>query len=195
MNLRRFLVVLAIVALPATAQEPLGMVLDVQGAVSAPEAGKAAKVEMLSYLRPNMTLELSAGSALTVTWYADSRELRFAGPARLRVLKDRIQVVQGSGAAERALGEEKVAATKSPRLAQATITMRSMSVPPPPGATSGPAPKAERPKPAESAPLSDWVLYASALEEAGLKADAKAVWKKLAAERPGEPRLKALAER
>lgn len=193
MNLRHLLVLLACVAFPAAAQEPLGMVLDVQGAVASTEAGKPGKVEMLSYLRPGMDLDLPAGAALTVTWYATSKELRFAGPAKLKVLKDRVQVVQGAGAAERSLGEEKVAATKSKRLAQATIAMRSVSAARQPDGKA--KARAQKLRPADGAPLSDWVVYAAALEDAGLHGDAKAVWKKLAAERPQEPRLKALAER
>jgi hypothetical protein len=195
-NIGRLFILAALVALPAAAQEPLGMVLDVQGAVAATEGGKPGKVEMLSYLRPGMDLDVPAGGALTVTWYATSKELRFAGPAKLKVLRDRVQVVQGSGANERALGEEKVAATKSSRLAQATIAMRSVAVPRQPDAkTKAAEAKAQKLRPADGAPLSDWVVYAAALEDAGLRSDAKSVWKKLAAERPEEPRLKALAER
>jgi hypothetical protein len=266
------------VAFQAGAQEPLGMVLDVQGSVTASEGGKAGKVEMLSYLRPNMDLDLAAGAALTVTWYANSKELKFAGPAKLKVLKDRVQVVQGAGANERSLGEERVAATKSTRLAQATIMMRSVgaakseatspargariaeatpritwrgaddmsyrfvltealggapvvdmvvkgnaaSVPanklefgkaykwkaqyqPAGGATAAEgdfslisraeADRIQKLRPAAGASFSDWVLYATALEDASLRSEARPVWKKLAAERPDEPRLKQFADR
>ena len=61
----------------AYAQDPLGMVVDVQGDVN---AGKQ-RVEMLSYLKPGMQLDLAAGSNLTVTWYANSKEMKFSGPA------------------------------------------------------------------------------------------------------------------
>lgn len=105
------------------AQE-LGMVLDVQGNVTATTSGKSAKVEMLSYLRPNMELDLAAGAALTVTWYANSKEMKFSGPAKLRVGADGIS---GGRANERALAEASVGKKGQPsRLAQATIMMRSM---------------------------------------------------------------------
>jgi hypothetical protein len=194
--IRALAVVLTIFSLGAEAQpaEPLGMVLDVQGAVTATEGGKASRVEMLSYLRPGMDLEVAAGASLAATWYAGSKELRFAGPARLKVLRDRVQVVQGGGASERSLGEEKVAASKSPRLAQATIMMRSFSHAAPPPAPGG-AERVEKLRPAEGAGFSDWMLYAMALEDAGLREQARPVWKKLAAERPGEPRLRQFADR
>lgn len=174
------------------AAEPLGMVLDVQGSVTAAEGGKSSKLDLLSYLRPNMDLDLAAGSALTVTWYATSKELKFSGPARLKVLRDRVQVVQGGGAHERSLGEDKVAATKSARLAQATVMMRSIGAPKP---TPAQAARAEKLRPAEGAPFSDWVVYAMALEDAGMRDEARALWKKLAAVRPDEPRLRQFAER
>ncbi|MES9956635.1 MAG: hypothetical protein ABW086_06255 [Sedimenticola sp.] len=47
-------------------------------------------------------------------------------------------------------------------------------------------------RPAKNAPFSDWVIYAVALERAGLPQDAREVWQWLAGQRPDE---KALAER
>ena len=193
-------------ALPAGGQgkvEPLGMVLDVQGTVTSIDAGKSSRVEMLSYLRPGMDLDLGAGSALTVTWYADSKELSFSGPAKLKVARERIQVVQGAGANERSLGEEKVAAGKAGmpgRLAQATVMMRSMK---PSSGAQETAPALTRTdqdrlaklKPGANAGFSDWMLYAVALEELKQTPEAREVWKKLAAERPDEPRLRQFAER
>src|SRR5438128_805504 len=114
----------SILSFDSRAQEPLGMVLDVQGAVTATDSGKSSRVEMLSYLKPSMEVELAAGANLTVTWYADSKEFKFSGPSRLKVTPQRIQVVQGAGASARSLGEDKVALGKNGmpgRLAQATI--------------------------------------------------------------------------
>ena len=197
-----FSLALLAAAFQARAQEPLGMVVDVQGSVMALDAGKVARVEMLSYLKPNMELELAAGASLTATWYANSKELRFSGPAKLRVQRDRVQVVQGGGANERSLGEDKVAPGKNgipPRLAQATVMMRSMKpagVQDEPSALSGAEQdRLVKLKPAAGAGFSDWLLYALALEEAKQTAEARPIWKRLSAERPDEPRLKNYAER
>src|SRR6185369_5083489 len=73
-----------------------------------------------------MDLDLAAGSNRTVTWYASSKEMKFSGPAKLKVAKEGIQ---GGKANERSLGAEKVALGKGGmpgRLAQATIMMRSL---------------------------------------------------------------------
>lgn len=265
-------------SLSATAQSELGMVLDVQGAVTAADAGKSAKVEMLTYLKPGMDLDLAPGASLTVTWYASSKEMKFSGPAKLKVTRENILVVQGSGANERSLAEDRLASGKKGmpgRLAQATIMMRSMKAPaeesisPPKGAKVSsvtprigwkgaddrnyrlvvldsqgktvseqvvkgnaadvPAQKlawgesykwrasfepgaktaegdfsviersdAERLakiRPGANATFSDWVLYAMALEDLQLAAEARPIWKKLAAERPEQARLKQFAER
>jgi hypothetical protein len=190
------------ISVESKAQEPLGMVVDVQGAVSASEAGKASRVEMLSYLKPNMDLDLAAGSSLTVTWYASSKEIRFSGPSKLKVTRERIHVVQGGGANERSLGEEKVALGKGGapgRLAQATIMMRSMKPPvqdpPSPPLTHADHERLEKLKPAAGAGFSDWLMYALALEELKQTAEARPIWKKLAAERPEEPKLRQYADR
>lgn len=279
----RFLTVAALSALlvfslSAKAQSELGMVLDVQGTVTAADAGKSAKVEMLTYLKPNMDLELPAGSSLTVTWYATSKEMKFGGPAKLKVTREKIQVVQGSGANERSLAEDRLASGRKGmpgRLAQATIMMRSVKAPaqesisPPkgakvssvtpriswkgaddrsyrlvvldgrgktvmeqvvkgnaaevpahklawgegykwrasfePGAVTaegdfsvierGDAERLAKIRPAANATFSDWVLYAMALEDLQLAGEARPIWKKLAAERPEQPKLKQFAER
>jgi len=273
----RFFVLIGFVALAASAQaqEPLGMVLDVQGSVSAADAGKASRVEMLSYLKPGMELDLAPGSSLTVTWYASSKEMKFSGPAKLKVAKEGIQ---GARANERSLGEEKVALGKngmSGRLAQATIMMRSLGrapeealsppkgaklasltphlawkgaddrnyrvviedlkggtvletvvrgnaadVPPQklayggayrwraqfePGATTAEgefsligraeAERLAKLKPGDNASFSDWVIYAMALEDVSATSEARPIWKKLAAERPEEPKLRQYADR
>jgi len=108
---------------------PVGMVVDLQGPVSATDQGKSARIEVMSYLRPQMEIQLGAGAKIAVTLYVNSSENRYDGPARLRVLADKILVLQGESGQERALGEARVSAAKrvaSTRLAQAAIMMRSV---------------------------------------------------------------------
>ncbi|HUQ25332.1 MAG TPA: hypothetical protein VM140_06650 [Burkholderiales bacterium] len=171
----------------ALAAEPLGMVIDVQGNAT---LGKKP-VEMLSYLNAGNEIQLSTGASMTVTWYAGSKEFKYAGPARLKVEAGGIKVVQGGAAQERAVADEKVAATKKlpPRLGQAAINMRSLK-------PMTPEQEAAREKlrPADNAPFGDWVVYAMGLEQVGLTAEAKGIWKKLSAQRPNDPKLRQLAE-
>jgi hypothetical protein len=186
--MRKILTGLALaVPLLALGAEPLGMVIDVQGKAT---LGKN-RLEMLSYLNAGNEIQIPAGGSMTVTWYAGSRELKFAGPARLRVEPGGIKVVQGGAAQERAVAEEKVSATKKlpPRLGQAAVNMRGIK-------PMTPEQEAAREKlrPADNAPFADWVVYAMGLEQIGLTGEAKAMWRKLSAQRPDDPKLRQLAE-
>ena len=174
-------------ATAALAADPLGMVIDVQGNAT---LGKG-KAEMLSYLNAGSEVQLSPGASMTVTWYAGSKELKFTGPARLKVEPAGIKVVQGGAAQERAVTEEKVAATRKlpQRLGQAAVNMRGLKPMTPEQEAAR-----ERLRPADGAPFGDWVMYAMGLEQVGLSGEAKGVWRKLAAQRPGDPKLRQLAE-
>jgi len=171
--------------------EPLGMVIDVQGNATMNEGGKSTKLEMLSYLKPQNEITLTPGANVTVTWYANSKELKFAGPAKLKVEPAGIKVVSGAAAQERAVESEKVAATRKlpSRMGQAAVNMRSVK-------PMTPEQEAAREKlrPADNAAFADWVVYAMGLEQIGLTSEAKSVWRKLSAQRPDDPKLKKLAE-
>jgi hypothetical protein len=189
--MRTLVAVLALAASGlALAAEPLGMVIDVQGDAKVSEAGRSARLQMLSYLNAQSEIQLAPGAAITVTWYAGSKELRFAGPARLKVEAGGIQVLQGKAAQERSVADEKVQATKKPpqRLTQAAINMRSL-----PKLSKEQEARREKLRPADNAPLGEWVIYAMALEDMGLTGEARAVWKKLAAQRPEDANLRKLA--
>ena len=148
----------------------------------------AVSIHAYAYLADQYAL-LSSGASMTVTWYAGSKELKFAGPARLKVEAGGIKVVQGGAAQERAVTEEKVAATKKlpPRLGQAAINMRSLKPMTPEQERAR-----EKLRPADNAPFSEWVMYAMGLEQIGLTGEAKGVWRKLSAQRPDD--LQALAQ-
>ena len=185
--MKKILFALLLTASTAALAEPLGMVIDVQGNAT---LGKN-RLEMLSYLNPGNEVQLSNGASMTVTWYAGSKELKFAGPARLKVEAGGIKVVQGGAAQERAVADEKVAATKKlpSRLGQAAVNMRSIK-------PMTPEQEAAREKlrPADNAPFGDWVMYAMGLEQIGLTGEAKGVWRKLSAQRPDDPKLRQLAQ-
>jgi len=186
--MKKILLALTLMAFSfAACAEPLGMVIDVQGNAM---LGKG-RLEMLSYLNAGNDIELSPGASMTVTWYAGSKELKFSGPARLKVEPGGVKVVQGGKAQERTVADEKVAATKKlpARLGQAAINMRGIK-------PMTPEQEAQREKlrPAENAPFADWVVYAMGLEQIGLTSEAKGVWKKLSAQRPNDPKLRQLAE-
>ncbi len=190
--MRKILFALTMMASALTlAAEPLGMVIDVQGSATVNDGGKTKPLDMLSYLNAQNEIQLSPGAAMTVTWYAGSKELKFAGPARLKVEPAGIKVIQGGAAQERPVADEKVAATRKlpARLGQAAINMRGIK-------PMTPEQEAQREKlrPAENAPFGDWVVYAMGLEQIGLTSEAKGIWKKLSDQRPNDPKLRQLAQ-
>ena len=79
--MKKILFALLLAASTAALAEPLGMVIDVQGNAT---LGKS-RLEMLSYLNAGNDIDLASGASMTVTWYAGAKELKFAGPARLKV--------------------------------------------------------------------------------------------------------------
>jgi hypothetical protein len=176
----------------ALAAEPLGMVIDVQGGATVNDGGKTKQLDMLSYLNAQNEIQLPPGASMTATWYAGSKELKFSGPARLKVESAGIKVMQGGAAQERPVADEKMAATKKlpPRLGQAAISMRGIKPPLTPEQEA----QREKLRPAENAPFGDWVVYAMGLEQMGLTSEAKGVWKKLSVQRPTDPKLRQLAE-
>lgn len=255
----------------AAAAQPAGIVLDVSG---------MPRLPILSPVEPPAELELPAGATLSIGWYADSKEYRFRGPARLRVTTTRLEAAEGAPAETRALGKEKLAAPRSglpPRLAQAAAARRlaapiagggamkvqrgsavmdlqpriswrgndderfrfalrnadgslMLDVPVLGNEFAIPAGKLDwggrytwrvqyaiagsdtlaegdfrvlsrreaqrlaRLRPVQGAAFSDWVLYALALEELGVTSESRPVWKKLAAQRPAEARLRQFAD-
>ncbi len=121
----------------AQANAPVGLVVDLKGPVTATDQGKNVRIEVMGYLRPQMEIDVGAGGMLAVTLYANSSESRFNGPAKLKVLADRVQVLQGAAAQQRSLNEAPVSAAKrvvSTRLTQAAVMMRSVKP-----ASEGPA--------------------------------------------------------
>jgi hypothetical protein len=185
--MRKILIGIALLVPVLAYADPLGMVIDVQGKAT---LGKS-RLEMLSYLNAGNEIELSPGASMTATWYAGAKELKFSGPSRLKVEAGGIKVVQGRAAQERGVAEEKVAATKKvpQRLGQAAVSMRNLKPMTPEQEAAR-----ERLRPAENAPVSDWVVYAMGLEQIGLTGEAKNVWRKLATARPDDPKLRKLAE-
>lgn len=97
--------------------EPVAMVTDVSGGVTTLENGKTKKVVLLSYLEPNMTLQLDSNAHLSVTFFAKPVEYRFTGPAKLTVEQDRI--LAGDGKAEtHTVSLQKTSAAKKFTVAQ-----------------------------------------------------------------------------
>lgn len=132
MKLRAILVLwlAGLLAGGAVLAEPVAMVTDVSGGVSAMEKGKTRKILLLSYLEPDMTLQLDSNAHLTVTFFSKPVEYRFTGPAKLTVEHDRI--LSGDGKAEthavslqKTSAAQKFTVAQRESVAQAAFEMRA----------------------------------------------------------------------
>jgi len=114
--------------------EPVAMVTDVGGTVSTLENGKVKKVELLSYLEPNMVLQLDSKSFLSVTFLSKPVEYRFSGPARLTVEQDKISTGDGKAEAhtislQKTTAAKRFTVAQRESVTQAAFEMRSIKRP------------------------------------------------------------------
>lgn len=129
MNFKATLALLLLVlAKWVAAAEPVGMVLDVLGPVQFIKPA-AQEVNMFANLEPGAQIGLGRGAKLVTTLYSRGAELAFAGPARLHVKEDSIEVVFGAKPQERVLQAKDVIAASqgiTRRQQQAAISMRNI---------------------------------------------------------------------
>ena len=130
MLMLRHILFLATVILPFLAfAEPVAMVTDMKG--SAWHGGdKALPINMLHYFEAPTLVRLGPNSTLTVTYFANSVQYSFKGPALLTIEAASPRVSEGTPAETRRVGPEKAIGgglTKDQwrRLQQAAIVMRS----------------------------------------------------------------------
>jgi hypothetical protein len=117
LKLRAIVWLTGLLAAGAVMAEPVAMVTDVGGVISALENGKARKIVLLSYLEPGTTLQLDSNAQLTATFFSKPVEYRFVGPAKLTVEQNRI--VAGDGKTEtHAVSLQKTSAAKKFTVAQ-----------------------------------------------------------------------------
>ncbi len=111
-----------------SAAEPVGMVLDVVGAVQFVKP-TVQDVHLFTTLEPGVQIGLGRGARLVATFYARGAELSFLGPARLKVGEEGIEMIYGLNPQERALHPQDVVAASqgiTRRQQQAAISMRNI---------------------------------------------------------------------
>lgn len=167
MRLALFLVL--VVASGATRAQAVALVTDLVG---------DSRPAILSEMSGDAELKLARNAKLTVLYYASGHEFSFEGPALIRFAPSQPIVLEGAPARRRSLTAKGVT-VRSGEVAPATFVMRGPKTTPP----------------APDAPLSERVAYAVWLEQSGMKQEAAALWKMLAAERPESARLRELAAR
>lgn len=256
----------------------VGMVLDVRGTGQITEKGAVAKLQLLSYLKPQMQVSVDAGGKASLSLYATRSVYQLAGPSVVEIGKDQVKVIKGAAPVVKSMAEKLVTAAQNtdfragatqmrtipPRIfietppngavllrnqptltwlamdaatyevtlkdlsdkviASAKVNDRSWQVPPNVALEYGTvyqwtvsykltadgtthsatgefslASKAEVEqlaalKPADDAPIEEWVLYAAMLESKGVSAEARALWQKISTQRPDLQKARELAQ-
>lgn len=123
------LLLLAFIPGFAMAAEPVAMVTDVKGGARLKQNAQNTSLAVLTYLAPDSEIELDKGAHVVMTYFAQSAEYTFKGPAKIAIQADSAKAITGTGEL-RKLDHEKSAPLKkfsqTPRVTQATIAMRSL---------------------------------------------------------------------
>ncbi len=116
------------------AAEPVAMVTDLSGGAHLGGANGAKQLNLLTYLPPGEEIVLDAGSQLVITYFDESTEFAFKGPALIVIQPKMAKVKKGASASIRKLDQEKTAGAarfaRSGKLAFATVEMRAIAVKP-----------------------------------------------------------------
>jgi hypothetical protein len=169
----------------------IGLVLAFSGSLHAQTvalvtdlAGNAGSLAILSEVQQDSRVRLEG--TLSVLYYASGQEYRFKGPAQIAFGTAGPKVIEGAPAQAVAVAPGKKIEVKPGGVTPATFAMRG-------GPSAELRAQAEALRPAAGAPFSERVAYAAWLEQQQLGDEARAWWKKLAAERPDSAQLRALA--
>lgn len=148
-------------------------------------SGRAGALAILAEVEQDARVRLENGE-MAVLYYGSGQEFRFRGPALIAFGAAGPKVIEGAPAQAVAAAPGKKIEVKPGGVTPATFAMRG-------GPSAGLRAQAEALRPAAGAPFSERVAYAAWLEQQQLGDEARAWWKKLAAERPDSAQLRALA--
>lgn len=113
----------------AIAAEPVAMVTDVKGAARLKQNTKSTPLAILTYLAPGAEIELDTGAHVVLTYFVQSTEFTFKGPARIAIQAGDAKAISGVGE-QRKLDNEKSGPVKkfiqNGKMTQAAFAMRSL---------------------------------------------------------------------
>lgn len=120
---------IALFSVAIHAAEPVAMITDLKGGVYLAGKTKATPLAVLSYLPPGEEIVIDAGAHVVVTYFAQSSEFSFKGPARVIIQDKEAKALKGAAETRRLDSEKSGAAMKfvqSGKLTFATVEMRSI---------------------------------------------------------------------
>lgn len=114
-------------AIAAANDGAVGMVLDLKGSGELVDKGRTTKLQLLSYLQPQMQLKLTAGSKASLSLYATRSVYQLVGPAVVEIGKDKLTMVQGDAPQIKSMSEKLVAAAETSNILPGAFRMRNLN--------------------------------------------------------------------
>lgn len=169
--------------------QPVAVLIDGGGTGRVFAATGVRTVQTLELLSPGTRLQIDTVAQIVVLYLASGVEFSFTGPGVIEVGPAQLIGLSGNPPVARAPTPGKEIRLRTQRTAQGGVVLRSVAADTPSAAAPAGALDLEARRPAADAPLASWVAYALWLDENNAASDAKAVWRRLASERPTDPAL------
>jgi hypothetical protein len=172
--------------------QPVAVVIDGGGVARVFATSGTRTVETLELLNAGTRLQVDSVAQIVVLYLLTGVEFSFTGPGVIEVRSSQLVALSGNPPTVRLPTAGKEIRLRTQRTAQGGVVLRSVSAD-----TSEPAAQAgsvevDSRRPSADAPLASWVAYALWLEEMNASVEARAVWQRIAVERPMD---KAIAKR
>jgi hypothetical protein len=169
--------------------QPVAVVIDGGGTARVFAATGARSVQTLELLSPGTRLQIDAVAQIVVLYLASGVEFSFTGPGVIEVGSAQLIGLSGNPPVARTPTPGKEIRLRTQRTAQGGVVLRSVAADSPSPAAAAGSVDLDARRPAADAPLASWVAYALWLDENNAGSEAKAVWRRLASERPSDPAL------
>lgn len=174
--------------------QPVAVVVDGGGVGRVFDAAGSRSVETLELLNSGTRVQIDAVGLFVVLYLRSGMEFSFTGPGIVEVGSAQLVALSGNPAVLRTPAAGKEIRLRTQRTAQGGVVLRSVASEAAAPTAAQPATDVDARRPAADAPLASWVAYALWLDENREAAEAKVVWRRLAAERPQDPALAARAQ-
>lgn len=164
--------------------QPVAVVIDGGGVGRVFSGSGSRTVETLELLSPGTRLQVDAVAQVVVLYLANGVEFAFTGPGVIEVGNSQLIGLSGNPPVARTPKPGKEVRLRTQRTAQGGVVLRSVAAEAAAPAAAASAIDPESRRPDADAALSSWVAYALWLDEIDAASEAKAVWRRLAVERP-----------
>jgi hypothetical protein len=185
---------LLLLAGAACCAQQVAVVVDGGGGVGRVfSASGSRNVETLELLSAGTRVQVDGVGQIVVLYLLSGMEFSFTGPGVFEIGNAQLIALSGNPPVLRTPTPGKEIRLRTQRTAQGGVVLRSVAAETPGAASAPGSVDIDARRPAADAALAGWVAYALWLDEMQAVDEAKAVWRRLAAERPLDPALAARA--